>query len=312
MSNRFVLLTFILLITFVPLTSAQSDGTIVSKTSFQLKEELLHQIETRFPGTRAKLQAVDFSKVIYLSDGLKVTAYMAEPKAEGKYPCLITNRGGNQDFGKWNPITLAMFLGRMAEWGYVVIGSQYRGNDGGEGKEEFGGADVHDVLNLIPVLAQNEKADTSRMGIEGTSRGGMMTYLALKETCKFRAAVVSAGMANGFTTLKTRPEMEQVYLELVPDFAANKEKALQSRSAVYWSDAMCKNTPLLIMQGSADWRVTPDQSLELVNKLYAAKHPVRYVFYEGADHSLTEFRDEAFSETKRHFDHYVRDRKPLP
>src|SRR4029453_3397699 len=29
--------------------------------------------------------------------------------------------------------------------------SAYRGNDGGEGREEYGGVDVRDVLNLIPL-----------------------------------------------------------------------------------------------------------------------------------------------------------------
>ena len=74
----------------------------------------------------------------------------------------------------------------------MVVASQYRGNDGGEGMEEFGGADVNDIFNLIPVLDQNPKADTSRIGMEGTSRGGMMTYLCLKRSCRFKAAVVTA------------------------------------------------------------------------------------------------------------------------
>ena len=38
----------------------------------------------------------------------------------------------------------------MSSWDYVVVGSHYRGNKGSEGKEEFGGSDVNDVINLIP------------------------------------------------------------------------------------------------------------------------------------------------------------------
>lgn len=289
-----------------------ADGTIISKTNFTLQEKVIQQLEVRAPGLAQKLEAVQFSKIVYLSDGLKVVAYMAEPKATGKYPCIITNRGGNKEFGQWNPMSIAMFIGQMAEWGYVVVGSQYRGNDGGEGAEEFGGADVHDVLNLIPVLAQQPNADTSRMGIEGTSRGGMMTYLALKESCAFKAAVVTAGLANAFLNIKERPEMETVYQSLIPNFSTDKDKALEARSAVFWGDQLCKRTPLLIMHGSADWRVTPDESLDLVNKLYETKHPLRFILYEGADHGISEFKEQAFAETKRHFDYYVKDRKPLP
>ena len=41
----------------------------------------------------------------------------------------------------------------------MVVASQYRGNAGGEGKEEFGGKDVNDVLNLLPLLESLPKAD---------------------------------------------------------------------------------------------------------------------------------------------------------
>lgn len=303
---------FLLILSSIRGLAQAEDGTIISKTSFTLQEKVIQQLEVRAPGLVKKLEAVQFSKIVYLSDGLKVIAYMAEPKTNGKYPCIITNRGGNKEFGQWNPMSIAMFLGQMAEWGYVVIGSQYRGNDGGERVEEFGGADVHDVLNLIPVLAQQPNADTSRMGIEGTSRGGMMTYLALKESCAFKAAVVTAGLANGFLNIKKRPEMETVYQSLIPNFATDKKREIEARSAVFWADQLCKQTPLLIMHGSADWRVTPDESFELVNKLYEAKHPVRFILFEGADHGISEFKEQAFAETKRHFDYYVKDGKPLP
>ena len=77
-----------------------------------------------------------------------------------------------------------------------MIGSQYRGNMGGEGKEEFGGSDVNDVLNLVPALSHVEKADTTRMGMYGWSRGGMMTYLALTKTNRMRAAIITAAAAT--------------------------------------------------------------------------------------------------------------------
>ncbi len=64
--------------------------------------------------------------------------------------------------------------------GFVVVASQYRGADGGEGKEEYGGADIADVLNLIPLAKSLGYADMKNVFMFGNSRGGMMTYLALK------------------------------------------------------------------------------------------------------------------------------------
>jgi len=288
------------------------DGKIVKKELLVLPDSVYTRLTKTDTANNAIFRGVDFYKISYLSDGLKVTGYIAQPKQKGNYPCIIANRGGNRDFGQWNPLSIAFFLGTMANWGYVVIASQYRGNDGGEGKEEFGGKDVDDVLNLIPSLSQIPNADTSRIGIQGSSRGGMMTYLALKKTCRFKAAVVTAGAANEFTNIASRPDMEDIYADLVPNYKMNKEKELKERSAVFWADQMCKTTPLLLMQGSADWRVLPAESLELVKKLYESKHPLRFILYEGADHGIREFRKESFAETKRHFDHYLRDGNKWP
>ncbi len=289
------------------------DGKLLEKELFVLNEKIITKIQAADSALGAGLSNLNFYKITYLSDGLKVKGVLIEPKAEGKYPCIIANRGGNRDFGKWTPVSAAYFLGQMADWGYVVIASQYRGVAGGEGTEEFGGKDLNDVLNLTKVLEQLPKADTSRIGLQGGSRGGMMTYLAMKSSCRFKAAAVIAGGADLITSVKSRPKMETgVYGQLIPNYEENKEEALKSRSAVYWADKMCATTPLLIMHGSADWRVEPAVSIKLVSKLTEFKHPVRFILYEGADHGLREYRSEMLAEMKRHFDFYLRDENPLP
>ncbi|WP_319500363.1 prolyl oligopeptidase family serine peptidase [uncultured Draconibacterium sp.] len=304
----------------ISFAGAQTDGKILEKTKYILPDSVITQLEKlkELDSPEAKELATnilntDFFRITYRSDGLKVVSYVAEPKGNGKYPCIIFNRGGNRDFGKLTLNRIVYNLGLMSSWGYVVIGSQYRGVDGGEGGEEFGGEDVNDVLNLIPVLEQLPKADTSRIGIEGWSRGGMMTYQVLKNTCRFKAAVVGAGLANSFENIARRPGMEEnVYSELVPDYWNNKEEELKKRSAVFWADEMCKTTPLLILHGSSDWRVLPEESLELVNKLYEYKHPTRFILYEGADHGISEFRSEYNDQIKQFFNDYVRDLRELP
>jgi dipeptidyl aminopeptidase/acylaminoacyl peptidase len=103
-----------------------------------------------------------------------------------------------------------------------------------------------------------------------------------------------------------------VYASLIPNYSSDKDTQLKARSAVYWADQLCKTTPLLIMHGSADWRVSPDEAFELVKKLHEYKHPTRFILFEGADHSIREFKTESFAETKRHFDYYLRDGKKYP
>ena len=304
-----------LLLIFISLTFAMAqDGKILSKEPFIIPDTIWQQLEKRNPVLAKTIaDSVAFFKISYRSDGLKVIGYIAEPNTPGKYPCIISNRGGNRDQSNWFAGSILNIMGRMASWHYVIVASQYRGNEGGEGIEEFGGADVHDVLNMIPVLEQLPNADTSRIGIRGASRGGMMTYLAMKATCRFKAAVVIAGMADAFNNIASRPDMEtNVFSQLIPDYKNHKDESLKARSAVYWADQMCATTPLLIMHGSSDWRVLPTESFSLVQKLYEYKHPVRFILFEGADHRLSEYGDQQYAEARRFFDDYLRDGKKWP
>lgn len=306
--------TIILMLVFLKFCLAHAqDGKIIEKEKMMLSDSTIAKIQKADSTMIGALKNVEFYRITYLSDSLKVKGFIAKPIEKGSFPCIISNRGGTGEFGQWTETGIGFFLGKLASWGYVVVASQYRGNDGSEGQEEAGGKDINDVLNLVSTLNEIDNADTSRIGIEGASRGGMMTYLALKKTCQFKAAVVLAGAANAFKQLANRPDFEEhVYAKYIPHFYENKEEELKARSAVYWADKMCKTTPILIMHGSSDWRVTASESLELVNKLYAYKHPVRFILFEGADHGIREYRDQFFAQTKSFFDGYLRDLNDLP
>ncbi|MBK9731018.1 MAG: prolyl oligopeptidase family serine peptidase [Chitinophagaceae bacterium] len=309
MNNKIYLLLCFLLLT---LTAHSQDGKIVSQTPYTIADSSIKKWIKNIPDLNAIINSIDFFSITYLSDGLKVKGYLAVPKKAGKYPAIIYNRGGNREFGALTDGQLIRFLALTAGWGYVCIASQYRGNGGSEGKEEFGGKDVNDILNLIPCLSAIDKADTSRIGMWGWSRGGMMTYLALTKTNKIKAAIVGSGMADGFIQTKKRPEMDSVFMELAPGYLQNKDSVLKTRSAVYWADRICMTTPLLLLTGSADWRVSPEEQLEMVNKLYEIKHPLRFEFFEGGQHSLIEHFDEVNQAVKNFLDKYVRDGQPIP
>jgi dipeptidyl aminopeptidase/acylaminoacyl peptidase len=280
---------------------------------FNLPDSSITKIEQKTPGIKKILSNVNFYHITYLSDGLKVKGYMAAPKKEGKYPCIIYNRGGNLEFGK---ITdegfISRGLGELSSSGYVIVASQYRGNDGGEGREEFGGKEVNDVLNLIPLLSNVKQADTSRIGMFGWSRGGMMTYLALTKTSTIKAAVVGSGIADLSRLLKTRPGFDSLYGMLIPGYASNKTEILKERSVVHFASKTNKTTPILILQGSSDWRVPSDQVINLVDIFYQLKQPFRFIFYEGGDHSLLEHRADYVMQMTNWFNQYLRDRKKWP
>lgn len=305
----------ILSLLLVAVASARQnpDGAILSRQPVTLPETTLAAMERRSPDIRKVLAGVVLESITYSSGGLRVRGYLASPREPGRYPCVVYNRGGNREFGAWTDERAAWTLGKIASWGYVVAASQYRGTAGGEGREEFGGADLDDSFNLLPVLAGEERADTSRVGLYGWSRGGMMTYLALKRSCRFRAAVVGSGLADLFESASSRPGMDSgVFAELIPGYERSRDSALVSRSARYWPELLCKTTPLLVMHGSADWRVSPAPVLDLVGGLYRSRHPLRFVLLEGGQHSLVEHSAEVDRLSRDFLDRYVRDRTPWP
>ncbi len=259
------------------------------------------------------LDSIEVYAISYLSDGLKINGLLAKPKATGQYPCIIYNRGGNRELGALKAAHGALTLGQLAKEGYVVIASQYRGNGGSEGQEEFGGADVNDILILPEVLQEVAGADTARIGMYGWSRGGMMTYIALTKTNRIKAAVVGGAVSDSYAIIRDRPEMEtMVMAELIPNYAEDKTKALDSRSAVQWANRFSKQVPILMLHGNADWRVKPEQSLKMALAFEQYRIPYRLIMFEGGDHEISEHEEAVEAQVLDWFNRYLKNQEPLP
>jgi dipeptidyl aminopeptidase/acylaminoacyl peptidase len=238
------------------------------------------------------LDSLDFYSIRYSSGNLEINGFIIEPKTGSNLPSIIFNRGGNREFGALSIGLLIEWVARIAREGYIVIASQYRGSSGSEGTDEFGGSDVDDVLNLIPIITKMPRADTARIGMYGWSRGGMMTYLALAKTNKIKAAIIGGAPTDLLALLDQRPGMEKLFAELIPDYWANKKTALLDRSALYFTDRLCKTTSYLILHGKNDERADYHQAADIAIKLKSQNMKVESVFYDNADHILNEYRTE--------------------
>lgn len=246
-------------------------------------------------------------KITYESDGLKVKGYIAYPKDDThKYPCVIWCRGGIGNAGVIDKFTARGIYGQLASWGYCVFASQYRGNDGGEGNDEFGGDDVKDVLNLIPLAEEIPQANKDIWGIEGWSRGGMMTYLTLTRSDIFKAAVVLGGIANLRCNSDESKFMRRLYEYTIGKYG-DKEffERCESRSIIKFSEKLNKTTPILIIHGNEDDRVLPHDSIDLSYKLLDLKIPFRLVMLEGGDHFMKKHRKEVDDMRKTWYEKYL-------
>lgn len=245
------------------------------------------------------------NRIIYESDGLKVTGISAFPaKTEDKkHPIFIYNRGGNREFGKLTVLLIMRSVIPFARAGYIVYASNYRGNDGGEGADEFGGADVNDVFNLIETAKQNPAWDGKNIFMLGHSRGGMMTYMSLRKSKTINAAVSIAGVADIAQSGIERPEMEeQIYKKLIIVPEDKREQAYIDRSACEWANEI--NVPLLLLHGTTDDRVHINHSLELAKKLSVFDKTHELVIYEGGNHALLRQWSEVLEKSLNWFESY--------
>jgi dipeptidyl aminopeptidase/acylaminoacyl peptidase len=287
------------------------NGAIIEKIKLELPT-VNNNIYSYDKEIQKYMKKVEPFAITYMSDGIKIRGFYIKPIGKGPFPCIIYNRGGNREFGSITEHTIIDILCRFASWGYIVIASQYRGSCGSEGKDEFGGSDINDVLNIFNLIDNDKAADHLRIGMYGGSRGGMMTYMALSKTDRVKAAVIRCGVSDLTSWTDERKDMEEVYTDLIPNFSTNRNNELIKRSAIYWAEKLCKKTPILIMQGTADWRVNPLSALFMAKKLLELHHPFRLIMLEGADHSLKECKKEWERQTREWFDRFIINNEQLP
>lgn len=242
-------------------------------------------------------------KIRYHSDGLEITGFMNKPIGEGNWPIMIFNRGGNRDFGAHSYRTI-QYQRFLASKGYVVLSTQLRGSLFSEGRDEFGGADLNDIIKLIDIGKSLPFVEADKIVMYGFSRGGLNTYQILRLTDEIDAAAVVGAPTNPWFDFDTRPEMyHQVYLPLVGDTLADKQ-AYDDRSPVLWADEI--NTPILILHGADDWRVKKINAEQIVERMTLLGKEFDHEILPGGDHGLRTHQDYRDDRVLKWFEEHLK------
>ncbi|MBI3134497.1 MAG: prolyl oligopeptidase family serine peptidase [Bacteroidetes bacterium] len=312
---------FIILIGIISLTSCRSaltaDDTKKQWGNFELNQTLKYELVdiTKTPVFKNisekgllkneynYLNKINIYSCVHFSDSLYVTGLIVAPKEDGKFPCVMFNRGGNQDLGSLTVATAVEYMAPLAANGYVVAATNYRGSPGSEGKDEFGGQDVNDVVNLMNSLSEFKQADTGKIGLFGVSRGGMMAYLTQLNCKRAKSIVTIGGITDLFELMEFRPEFgTEVYKPLIPNYSIDKSGVLKQRSAFYLADKLGASAPVLILHGGADGKVPCEQSKKMAKKLNDLSIENKLVIYDNDDHGLNNNKGAAFAEILEWFD----------
>ena len=303
----------------LPLAAAQEpDGKILSMKPWPQmpRYEALDDFgRTYFPQAvyeEARLQKeFNFEEIEYSSDGLSVRGLLISPKNPGaqKWPAIIFNRGGNGDLGRItdsgapccrvNTSCLDVAdLYLLAKAGFVVIASDYRYRGATAKRDEWGGVEVDDILNLVPALKSLDYVDSDRVYMLGLSRGGTMTYLAIERGVPVKAAAVIGAVTDVKAWVDARPGMNLVngntyidgFANIWPDYRHNAEAEYRARSAVYWADRV--KVPVLILHSRTDPMVPVAQALRMAEALQEAGKVYGLRIYEHDGHPLPRNRDD--------------------
>ncbi|MDQ3181043.1 MAG: prolyl oligopeptidase family serine peptidase, partial [Acidobacteriota bacterium] len=250
-------------------------------------------------GELSESPKLELRKIKYSSDGQKVVGFIYKPKVtEGKkLPVIIWNRGG---IGEETKISNQNFhdiyeMYRLANAGFVVLASQYRGIDGGEGTDEVGGADINDIMNLLPLAKSLPYADTENMYIWGVSRGAMMALQAVRDGLPVKAAVVVGVPSDWNEMLISSPNLVDSIKRIWRDFDTRREEHIKTRSAILWADKL--NVPLLILNGADDPVTPPKMALDFAKKLEEQGKFYELTIYAKNDHFVDQSREDRLKRT---------------
>ncbi|WP_342514863.1 prolyl oligopeptidase family serine peptidase [Sporosarcina sp. FSL K6-1522] len=205
--------------------------------------------------------SVMLEEITYWSDGLKVKGLMAEPLSEGNYEGILYLRGGMQHIGMVRPARIAQF----AAQGFVVFAPYYRGNRGGEGRDEFAGADRQDAVNAVDVLKQHPKTNPERIHLFAFSRGGIMALWTAILREDITSVVTWAGVSDVVFTYKERKDMRRMMRRVIGGTPNNMPDAYRERTALFRVKDI--DAPILIIHGMLDMNVSFEQAKLLEHAL---------------------------------------------
>lgn len=224
-------------------------------------------------------------KFTYMSDYYQVVGYISIPmdciNSKTPYKVIVYNRGGNGSFSMLNDTDTAQIC---AYSNRVVIASNYRGSQGSTGKDEFGGADLNDVIKLIDLCENFEFADMTDLCVAGVSRGGMMSYLSARADDRVKRVVAVSAPTDLIEMYSEREDMQKVLTGSIGGSPKDLPEEYEKRSAVYWADEI--DVPVLIIHSNEDQQVPYSQAEKLAEKLEKYNKDYSFISYDDNTHGL--------------------------
>ena len=260
-----------------------------------------------------KDRAVSPSEEIWIetADGARVQGWLIRPVGyqEGtRAPMILSIHGGPHGM---STTSFRFDFQLWANHGYAVLYTNPRGSDGyGQAFADAIHQDWHtlpfaDLMAFVDHVVEMGVADPEALAVTGGSYGGYMTNWIIGHTDRFASAVSSAGLSNMVSFFGTTDEQFFSEKEMAGLPWRSRETHL-SNSPLWAADNF--STPTMVLHGNNDWRVRPEQGVQLFLALQKVGVPSVYVNFPDEQHGLKQpdHRVLRHQLTLEWFDHWVK------
>ena len=230
------------------------------------------------------------------ADGFNIPAYLTLPKSGGKaLPLVVMPHGGpfDRDYAGFD-----WWAQAYASMGYAVVQPQFRGSFGfgaehlKAGYGEYGRKMQTDLSDGVAELDRRGVIDPKRVAIVGGSYGGYAALAGVTlQSGIYRCAVSLAGPADTRGQLNyvmTRSGSRGPSIRYWKEYLGVKSEfdpIIDATSPFY--QAAKASAPILLMHGTDDTVVLPEQSRKMAEALRKAGKSVEYLELKGEDHNLS-------------------------
>jgi len=237
----------------------------------------------------------------------------ADYNPEQRYPLIVGSVYSDSVRNQWGGRTAHPTWGldqHLVAQGYLLLNVNVRGS-WGQGRKHnqgllhsYGNIDIDDLHSGVLHLVREGYVDPARVGIWGSSYGGLMTMMSLFK----KPEVYAVGIAGAPATNVWHAYPEQMWVmgpATGPDMPARYER----QSPLYHTDGL--QDPLMIIHGSRDEVVLYSDTIAVVNKLITREQAFELVTLPGAGHGWdAEKNDQRRFAFKKMVDFFNRHLKP--
>ncbi|MHA0856123.1 alpha/beta hydrolase family protein [Paenibacillus sp. CMAA1364] len=197
-----------------------------------------------------------------------------------QWPVLIYCRGGIGKVGRVRTDWLEQF----SHYDHIIFAPTYRGNEGGEGRDEFGGSDQEDVHSAYRFLESLSFVDKNRISIMGFSRGSINATHTATQIRQVHKLIHWGGVSDLAKTYEERIDLRKMLKRVIGGSPSKVPESYELRSPILKTDQI--HCPVLIMHGTQDTQVDFSHGYNMYHKLQEEGVHTQIHAYEGCDHHL--------------------------